>query len=322
MADLSDRIAGDPHRTKTKPNLLINGGFDFWQRGTDFLAGAGGFCADRWLVSSTSEAHRSTDVPDAEAPYSIEVFETVDTNGPSLYGSLELTKPNDIAPIIPGKAYTLSFWAKRSESQPFSVRIAFVDVIPSVSNRVVILDTETVAATGGVWEKFVVTFNVAALIPLPTNQAAEILLQPVDHVGTEHMLFALIKLEVGSAVTPFTRAGNTLAGELAMCKRYYQSSFMGTGKIANLGQFAYCSGMLPVTMRRPPVITIGPDPVFIDDIYMGTIEATDLFATTSISSAGLLFTLSIAGTDGNNCAINNQTSVNLNVEAELDLPAA
>jgi hypothetical protein len=322
MATLSDRLVGDPHRTRSKPNILINGGFDFFQRGTDFAAGAVKVTADKWIVSATTEAHQSTDVPDPEAPYSIEVFETVETEGPSLYTSIELINPgNDGAPISPGKQYTLSFWAKRTQSEPFKIQISFVDVVPGVTNNVLVFEAVTTPATAGVWEKFSVTFDIGSLVPRSTNQAVEILFQLENRSAAEHMLFSLVKLEAGTATTSFTRAGNTLAGELALCQRYYQASFMGTGEIISAGLVGSCYGSFPVAMRRPPVITLHSQ-VKILHGNLGSISNVNSISPPSVTTtlAHIDFNLSLAATLFNQCEVAAENSL-MHIDADFNLPA-
>ena len=59
-------------------NRLINGNFQFWQRGTT-TATTGTYLADRWVASNISTQLQSTDTPNAAFPFSIEFGNTTAT---------------------------------------------------------------------------------------------------------------------------------------------------------------------------------------------------------------------------------------------------
>jgi len=278
---------------KGNENFLINGGADYWQRGVAFTGNV--YTADRWKTLADNSVDQSTDVPTPAAPYSLDVYRPDGTTSPFILTSVELSNPAiGSAPFTPATDYTLSFWAKRTEVQPYRVEVAFVDVVSEATNYVAIDDVNTVAATGGVWEKFSLTFNIDAIVPVASNTALQIRIRPVNTVGIEHMFIALAKLEQGSNVTAFTRAGNTLAGELSMCQRYYfnNAAFGGTNRLQafdNLGSSTSKMGtaQYPAVMRTSPTFAINS--------YFGFSTAAPTFDSIGPTSARFAGTANAVG---------------------------
>ena len=317
MANLSDRVSGDPHRTASNPNLLINGGFDIWQRGTGYSGG--GYTADRWNIDNQFFI-QSALVPDESAPWSGNII----TDGiiePNVYTSVELSNPAEgPAPFTNKKNYTLSFWAYRQNTDPFRIQLSYVDTVSEVTNQVMILDTVTQPVAGLTWEYLTLTFNIGANVPVPTNLSLQIQITAINdvNVGEINVNLALAKLEVGTKATPFTRAGNTLEGELAMCQRYYQHHFMGVGKFIGGGTDASCYGVFLVTMRVAPSITlIGSALPSVDEIGVGSVNIDSIASYSSTPYSGnVALNLSVAGTVDAICAITPLDSV-FNINAEL-----
>ena len=73
-----------------------------------------------------------------------------------------------------------------------------------------------------------------------------------------------IQLEIGSVATPFSRAGGTLQGELALCQRYFTSIASNSSAVYTYygnGFFYGSTGAklffsLPVTMRTNPSLSL------------------------------------------------------------------
>jgi hypothetical protein len=322
MANLSDRITNDPCGTKTNANLQINGGFDIWQRGLGFTGV--GYTADRWWIPHTVPEGfliQSGDItPDESAPYSALVAPGVGHN-PDIYTTIELSNPADgPAPFTPNKDYVLSFWAKRSLTDPFKIQISYVDAVGSAVNQVIILDVVTAPSVGSDWAYYTIPFNIGAFIPVATNLALQLRFTAIPDVNVTdtQMNIALVKLEVGVRSTTFTRAGNTLAGELAMCQRYYQSNFMGVGQFNVGGTAADCYGVFPVTMRVAPTVSlVVGSTTRIDEI--GSINLPVLSITPiTVSPANAAISYVVDGVaTGSSLASVRPTASFLNVDAEL-----
>ena len=317
MANLSDRLTGTEEAILPNENMVINGGADIWQRGLSFdVSGARAYSADRWFTQD--DVDRSNDVPDSNAAYSLDIVGPYSVFGPSILTTVELSNPsNGSAPFTPSLDYTLSFWAKREVSQPYNIEVSFVDEAGSLAFKVPIISVNTESATAGEWQKFTVTFNIGNAVPNASNQALQIKFIASNFATFEHMFLTLVKLEQGSVATEFTRAGNTLAGELAMCQRYFQSMFQGQGKTLTT-TLARCYGVFPVQMRVKPFVSLFDDEfiqisiIGITDRTVGSIGSH----TGSTYSAQIDFNLTSTGPINEMCAVNHLYPF-LSLDAEI-----
>jgi hypothetical protein len=180
-------------------NLLINGAFQVWQRGTSstsFTGSTRGYIADRWSFRFATSAERSTDVPEGEAfKYSIKVV--VASTSPDSFIIQAIEDSDRFA----GQTVTFSYWIKPSES----------------------CETRddywrgghgTHKLNGGVWQKVTNTFVVPSDITV--NEFLYIQF-PANKVITFYVTG--IQLELGKVATPFEH--RSYGEELALCQRYY-----------------------------------------------------------------------------------------------------
>lgn len=226
-------------------NCCINGRMDFFQRAvTTAFSGASTvntYVADRWLYfQSTGLATltRDTSVP-VTARYSLKWQRTAADAG---LGTRNVAQEIDreYVQMLRGKAVRVSFWAKRGAN--FSAVSNLLNVYfdtgtgAETQNRYVtgytgsaspISTTVTLTTT---WTQFTVlstalgtTINTAALI----FQA-----NPVGVAGADDS-FYVTNVSVMDAnattpvavTTPYMFAGGSIAGELELCRRYYEKSY-------------------------------------------------------------------------------------------------
>lgn len=122
---------GAPRIDRLDKNYIINGNFDFWQRGVS--SSAGGYLADRFSFQNFTSAGtftrtRSTDVPSfAESGYRSTYSDliTVGTADASLAGDerafyAQIIEGYNLQRLL-GKKVTLSFWVKCSKTGTQSV---------------------------------------------------------------------------------------------------------------------------------------------------------------------------------------------------------
>lgn len=212
--------------TYQSPNVLINGAFDFWQRGTSSTTN-GVYLADRWLHSRSAGTHtvsQSTDVPTPTLPYSLSF---ASTSGTSPYIIQRIEAVNAL-PLV-GQTVTLSVWAKSTVGTGSLLwQTGFPTTTADTFSATTVDQTGTFAATMtvGTWTRYSATFTVSA------NAVRGYFVLFYRNVTTTSTttLYAGAQLELGSVVTPFRRNAPSIQAELAACQRYYQfhDSISGT----------------------------------------------------------------------------------------------
>jgi hypothetical protein len=198
-------------------NYLVNGGLDFWQRGTSFTAT--GYCADRFytVIGGTTTVSQSTDVPTGVlAQYSLQGVTGAASSYSHFYQALEsaVVKP------LQNKTVTLSVYVKTagSYSGNFNLMANYSTSTDSWAGQSVNIFTTAYAGSAYTsWGRITATFTVPA--------TAVGLRVQIENVSAQASGVTLRtcgwQLELGSYATTFSRAGGTIQGELAACQRYY-----------------------------------------------------------------------------------------------------
>ena len=218
-------------------NLIINGGFDIWQRGTGSIAlGAlGDYTADRWQgyrgPGSTSTVSRQVTGDTTNLPF-IQYCARVQRNsGNTSTASILFVNSSETINSIPyaGKSITFSFYARAganfsATSSQLTVQLqtgtgtdqnALMTGYTGLTNAV--NSTATLTTT---WQRFTYTATLGATI---TEIAPYFTFAPTGTAGAnDYYEITGVQVEIGSVATNFTRAGGTIQGELAACQRYYQ----------------------------------------------------------------------------------------------------
>jgi hypothetical protein len=265
----------------SNPNLIINGGFDLWQRGTSQTTSGYG-SDDRWsnIHGGTTKTHSRQTSTDTErvffnAPY---YSRTIVSTVAGVTNNCQKIHNFENVAITAGKTVTLSFWAKADASK--NIAVEFFQVFGtggSPSSSVSGIGAQKIALTT-TWQKKVITVAIPSIIgkTLGTDgihttrfsldfwfDAGSDFNARTASLGQQSGTFdiAEVKLEIGSVATPFSLAGGNIAGELAMAQRYYVKgeSFALVQPTADGGgayrTFSYIP--FPVTMRvAPTTITI------------------------------------------------------------------
>jgi hypothetical protein len=208
-------------------NAVINGAFDFWQRGTSFT-NATTYTADRWSCSrdgsTTINVTQQTFTPGTapvagyEAQYFMRIASTV-VSAATFYAGYKVEDVRSFA----GQTVTLSYWAKANT--PVSNTPLYVQNFGTGgSSAVVVANLATHSITTS-WQRFSVTFTLGSIAgkTIGTNNCLE--LQVIRSATTANVDIWGVQLEAGSVATPFQRNAENLQGELAACQRYYEKSF-------------------------------------------------------------------------------------------------
>jgi len=235
-------------------NLIINGGFDNWQRGTTFTGfGTGVYTADRWYAVSNTATYTVTQMAATSTePAGSNYFARLQNTVAGTY-DLTLCQPIEAAIFnaIKGQATIISFWARSSTSSALNVYLN-----RNTSEGKVFYYQGTTVGSGAFtltssWAKY--TVSVPAISKSVTDQGLTLNFETSMGLNGIIDLFG-VQMEVGSTLTTFTRAGGTLQGELAACQRYYyritnaNQTPLGTGFGFSTGGF-FAVIPYPVTMR-------------------------------------------------------------------------
>ena len=211
-----------------RKNLIINGGFDVWQRGvTGSQANQAAYIsADRWLtyidISSTvylSKVAFALGQTDVEGnPESYAKFDWLGTGSTAL--KVIEQRVENVIPVS-GAPITLSFYARTEQAD--DVEIRFIQDNGVGGSAQVSITGGTVDCTTS-WKKFTKTITLPSLAGKTVN-AGSYLKVGFWSQGTlnSHLELANVQLELGSVATDFEH--RSYGEELALCQRYYEKSF-------------------------------------------------------------------------------------------------
>lgn len=257
-------------------NCIINGGFDFWQRGTSAYAGTPTantpfyFGADRWFYAtgtgSNSVRFERTTADTPGLQYGIKYGRNAGASGtaPTILG--HVIESVNCKPLN-GKTVTVSFYAKKLSN--FTGENFFCQLVTGTGtdqgSQQLFISWTGGAQAGIVTPTLTTTmqrFSFTATVPNGTNEMCVFFpfytAQPSTAAADEYIQIEGVQVELGSVATPFSRTGGTYSSELAACQRYYFRTSYSNQNQANArhgqGAFAsstvaYCFVQHPVPMR-------------------------------------------------------------------------
>jgi hypothetical protein len=211
-------------------NAIINGAFDFWQRGTSFTTGfaSGAYLVDRWALycdgsgaafttSQQTFTPGTAPVSGYEGKYFVRVNQTTAGTGATFNGFFQNIE--DVRSFA-GQTVTYSFWAKADTSRTISVNL-YQQFGTGGSTQVTTAGSSHSLTTS--WTRFTGTVSLPSIAgkTLGANDSRLQLafeftkntIQTIDIWG--------VQLEAGSSATAFKRNAPSIQGELAACQRYY-----------------------------------------------------------------------------------------------------
>jgi len=231
----STSIGGATYGSAINENILINGGFDVWQRrvGIDGSHGATGttYFADRWVrVDGLS-------VQTKPGTCSIERKE-FGTNQSDVYGNPKYYAriQNNCTPVgsrddhfyvenrvedvrtVRGEDVTLSFWARSGVTgTTMGVVINQYDGTSNVTTQ------PANVSLGTLWSKYEISMLVPDVNSTPTGKHYVGFGFDTTRLLTTHLDIAQVKVERGLVAT--RNADTSQEEELNKCRRYYQRSY-------------------------------------------------------------------------------------------------
>lgn len=241
--DVSDRVAviEGVYPQLSNPNLLINGDFQVWQRGTSFTLGATkAYLADRWCGYRSGFASGLIALKDGR------FFKFTNAND-SILGSIEQSLESSVVKSLVNKNITISFRVKGSSASLIAVLLVYKNASefsPGTGADGIIINQTFNVTTG------FNTFSVSGTVPDGINGLSVIL--QFNTINTSYWI-DYVKLEVGSVASPFIP--RLYAEELMLCQRYYYQLSVGDGWSA----FPFVNGAgifiaVPMLMRTIPLL--------------------------------------------------------------------
>lgn len=272
-------------------NVIINGGFDIWQRGTSFTPAVNTlvYTADRWYAQrdgsgSTVTVSRQAFTPGSapvsgyEGQYYARFSQTVAGTG-GTYNVFD-QRIEDVRTFA-GQTVTLSFWAKADSAKTIDVN--FTQYYGSGGSGYGGVPFGSASLTTS-WQRYTLTTTQQSITGKtigPDSWGLVEFLFPKNVVQTIDIWG--VQLEAGSAATPFKRNAPSIQAELAACQRYYQRITTTPG-INDYGM--YCMGyatsstagvlmyQLPTSMRTVPQSIEGSNLKVFDSGASGTTSPT------------------------------------------------
>lgn len=272
-------VISKPAPQYSSRNYIINGAFDFWQRGTTGspLTNAGEYVsADRWKCWAISQGvgysgnatFQQSSIAQGtgnvwNSRYALKVNASVTTVDACILS--QYIEADSCLPLI-GKQVTFSFKSKRISSnlvaaRPLAVRTYSLSVkdtavtsqLTPVGNGAVEIAVKVVAESMALMSTDYMLYS--ATFTVPTGAANGMLIQiimntlangDITTATGDLVSFAEVQLNEGPVAAPFERAGGSVGGELALCQRYYEKSFdVGTAPAQgpNLTSFSTREGL-------------------------------------------------------------------------------
>jgi hypothetical protein len=215
-------------------NIVINGGFDVWQRNTSIAGGSNTtfFTADRWnayrgVTGSTFSRQVTADTSNLpNIQYCVRVQrDSGNTNAGGILLNTTIETINSIP--FAGQTVTMSFWARRGANYSGSGNVLEAQLrsgtgtdqndISGFTDAAGVVTTYPALTT--TWVRYTATGTVASNV---TELAIRFNFTPTGTAGAnDYFEVTGVQLELGSVATAFTRTGGTIQGELAACQRYY-----------------------------------------------------------------------------------------------------
>jgi hypothetical protein len=277
-------------------NLVINGGMDIWQRGTSFTTDAGAtvlYTADRisaWTLFPGNDARQTitretTHVP-SNFKYSLKsvVSNAVPVNAGRMV--LGYTMEHQDALFLAGRTITYSMQVKAIGNID---RIYLYSRYNTTGGNVHNNGTDAANAPFTINSSSFTTITWTTTVPSAatiTNSGTYGLMfnyyrssNAVEAIG-DGIYVTGIQAEIGSVATPFSRAGGSIGGELALCQRYYWRQTapgqIGVGVGPTTGSTtAWIQIQNPVAMRVPPT-SVDFATLTVSDGYSYTVDVTSV----------------------------------------------
>ena len=261
-----------------RKNLIINGGFDVWQRGTanTAISGIAHYTADRWCSNASAatlsvEAGRDT----ANLPYNR--LRIIQTATPTIHNMLQqrVEGLNELS----GKTMTFSIEAKVGSGTKDFALVAYISIAAGGSSTIL---SKIVTFTSE-YARFEFTFDVPDMSSSTINNATDFLqvyVQDASDFKPYTADFKEAQLELAPFATEFEH--RSYGEELALCQRYYwRGGLQDSGASLFYGVTAmagHAGGTsFPTRMRVIPTVTTITAPTYTNATANALLASVDGF---------------------------------------------
>jgi hypothetical protein len=327
-------------------NAIINGAFDFWQRGTSFTNPVTGtYVADRFNqftggTGATRIFTRETfptgaaPVAGVEGQFFLRMNQTVAGTGDTFN---QIHQRIEDVRTFAGQTITVSFYAKAAAA--ITVTPTFEQIFGAGGSTQINTSASSCSITTS-WQRFTRTVSIPSISgrTIGTNSALALSLLVPNNSAFTFDIWG-VQVEAGPVATPFRRAANTLQGELAACQRYYEKSYnlevapgasstLGNGFIGNVtttlssGVAGNASGInsipFKVAKRGVPTMRVYDFDGSIDAvrIYPADSKKTGVTGVANIQQSGSFQFMSFSATSG---ALSSNTNALFHWTADAEL---
>ena len=313
-------------------NRIINGALGIWQRGTTTSTNTA-YMADRfWGSTSGSGTYayaRDTNTPSAAFLYSAKVSNTTITSAQYLRLNQNIESIN-INDFVVGDTFTVSFWARSANNEgSIQTYYGYPTAVDNFNGGVTFPSNTsgTVNAVTSTWTRYTQTYTVTASGSVTPAYGLQLIISysPATS-GSREFQVTGVQLEKGTTATSFDY--RPYGTELALCQRYYNTSYNGSGgavgSATTTNQLGYWgtttftyNGTLvsfPVAMRSTPTVTIySPNTGTSAKMYYITGSPADVAASVSYANPlGFWGTVyNVSTTAGNDLRFHYSASIEL-----------
>ena len=292
-------------------NKLINGDFRINQRQFTSVTTTGTYGFDRWLqgyIDGTVTYTPQTFTPGAApvAGYEGSTYAQLAVTGQTLTtAQSQINQRIESVRTLAGQTATMSFWAKANTGTPnVLVNIAqFFGTGGSPSATVSVQSAAQAITTS--WARYSFTIAIPSISgkTLGTTAGTDYLTAQIfvsggsassaPSLGIQNNTFSIwgVQLEAASTASPFQTASGSIAGELALCQRYFTRLLDGR-YIANVsGTSGMVQFIYPVFTRTSPTITTNITNANYGSVW--TLSQTGVATSTKTGTVTITTTVSV-----------------------------
>lgn len=271
---LSQSIAAANARIPGK-NIVINGDFRYWQRGTSFVGMTNGaYTADRFIpvmVGDTIDCLRAEhQLGDPTNLFNARYFMRCSVGqvaGNGNLATLQYRIENGVR-LLAGKTVTVSMLVRASSATKMGIEFEMTFGTGGSPSPSIYGNSKLVTGITGGWQRISKTFTLADIPGKTFGTTTEGYLSLIlwldagsnwdarsAGVGRQagDFQFSNIQIEVGSVATDFEQRNDAI--ELVLCQRYYEKSYnlgVAPGTATRVG--CHASGLLTGYLLHDPVV--------------------------------------------------------------------